>query len=125
MSDAAAPSDLAIEVHGVSASYRVRVGRAAGWCGLRGVFGSDEAGVREVPALRDVSFDVPKGTVLGIIGRNGAGKSTLLRALSGILAPDDGRIVVRGRVSPLLSVGLGMQGDLTGRDNIRLGAAPG
>jgi teichoic acid transport system ATP-binding protein len=123
MSDAPDRSDLAIEVDGLSASYRVRMRRAEGWWGLRGLFTSDGgAGLREVPALRDVTFDVPKGTVLGIIGRNGAGKSTLLRALSGILAPDAGRIVVRGRISPLLSVGLGMQGDLTGRDNIRLGA---
>ena len=117
-----ASSNLAIEVDDVSASYYLRVGRAAGWWGLRGLFGSDGAGRREVQALRDVSFSVPKGTVLGIIGRNGAGKSTLLRTISGILAPSKGRITVRGRISPLLSVGLGMQADLTGRENIRLGA---
>jgi teichoic acid transport system ATP-binding protein len=112
----------AIEVDDVSASYQVRVGRAAGWFGLRGLFRSEGAGRREVPALRNVSFSVPKGTVLGVIGRNGAGKSTLLRTLAGILAPDHGQITVRGQVSPLLSVGLGMQGDLTGQENIRLGA---
>jgi ABC-type polysaccharide/polyol phosphate transport system ATPase subunit len=115
-------SSLAIEVERLSASYHLRVGRAQGWFGLRGLFSSEGAGRREVRALRDVSFTVPKGTVLGVIGRNGAGKSTLLRTLAGILAPDQGRIVVRGRISPLLSVGLGMQGDLTGRENIRLGA---
>jgi len=113
---------MAIEVDRVSASYHLRVGRASGWFGLRGLLRSEGAGRREVRALRDVSFAVPKGTVLGIIGRNGAGKSTLLRTLAGILAPDEGRITVRGRISPLLSVGLGMQGDLTGRENIRLGA---
>jgi ABC-2 type transport system ATP-binding protein/teichoic acid transport system ATP-binding protein len=112
----------AIEVDDLSASYHVRMGRAAGWWGLRGVLGSGDAGRREVPALRDVTFSVPKGTVLGVIGRNGAGKSTLLRTLSGILAPSRGRVIVRGRISPLLSVGLGMQGNLTGRENIRLGA---
>lgn len=121
-SDRRAGPNLAIEVEHVSASYYLRVGRAAGWWGLRGLFGSDTAGRREVRALRDVSFAVPKGTVLGIIGRNGAGKSTLLRTISGILAPSEGRITVHGRISPLLSVGLGMQGDLTGRENIRLGA---
>ena len=121
-SEPASASSIAIEVDGLSASYHVRVGRAAGWWGLRGIFGADGSGRREVPALRDVTFAVPKGTVLGVIGRNGAGKSTLLRTLSGILAPSEGRVVVRGRISPLLSVGLGMQGDLTGRDNIRIGA---
>lgn len=113
---------VAIEVDHLSASYRVRMRRAAGLWGLKGMLGSGSPGYREVPALRDVSFDVPKGTVLGVIGRNGAGKSTLLRALAGILVPTAGRVVVRGRISPLLSVGLGMQPDLTGRDNIRLGA---
>lgn len=122
MSDRAVRSSLAIEVEHLSASYHVRVGRASGWWGLKGIIGPNGSGRREVQALRDVSFDVPKGTVLGIIGRNGAGKSTLLRTLSGILAPSEGRIVVRGRISPLLSVGLGMQGELTGRENIRLGA---
>ena len=122
MSRPDASSSTAIEVDGLSASYHVRVSRTAGWWGLRGLLGSENQGRREVPALRDVTFDVPKGTVLGIIGRNGAGKSTLLRTIAGILAPSEGRIVVRGRISPLLSVGLGMQGDLTGRDNIRLGA---
>ncbi|MFZ6004075.1 MAG: ABC transporter ATP-binding protein [Actinomycetota bacterium] len=122
MSEAVGRSSLAIEVDHLSASYHVRVGRAAGWWGLKGILSSSGSGRREVQALSDVSFNVPKGTVLGIIGRNGAGKSTLLRTLSGILAPSEGRIVVRGRISPLLSVGLGMQGDLTGRENIRLGA---
>jgi teichoic acid transport system ATP-binding protein len=122
MSDVSSRSGTAIEVEGLSASYHVRVARAAGWWGLKGLFGAEGQGRREVRALHDVSFDVPKGTVLGIIGRNGAGKSTLLRTIAGILAPTAGRVVVRGRISPLLSVGLGMQGDLTGRDNIRLGA---
>lgn len=122
MSESTSQESTAIEVDNLSASYHVRIGRASGWWGLRGLIGSEGHGRREVPALQDISFDVPKGTVLGVIGRNGAGKSTLLRTLSGILAPTRGRVVVRGRISPLLSVGLGMQGDLTGRDNIRLGA---
>jgi len=121
-SEAASAALPAIEVEGLSASYHVRVGNAAGWWGLRRLVQGSGAGLREVPALRDVSFSVPKGTVLGVIGRNGAGKSTLLRTLAGILAPKEGRVVVRGRISPLLSVGLGMQGDLSGRENIRLGA---
>jgi ABC-type polysaccharide/polyol phosphate transport system ATPase subunit len=74
-----------------------------------------------VPALQGVTFDVPHGTVLGVIGRNGAGKSTLLRTIAGILSPTEGQITVRGRISALLSVGVGMSDSLTGRENIRLG----
>jgi len=114
-------SALAIEVEDLSASYLVRTHTRGGAWGLRNLLNREKGDVREVPALRDVSFDVPKGTVLGIIGRNGAGKSTLLRTLAGILEPRAGRIVVRGRISPLLSVGLGMQPELSGRENIRLG----
>jgi teichoic acid transport system ATP-binding protein len=116
------PALAAIDVEDLSASYYVRLNHTAGWWGLGRLFGAEGPGVREVPALRDVTFSVPRGTVLGVIGRNGAGKSTLLRTMAGILAPSHGRVVVRGKISPLLSVGLGMQGELSGRENIRLGA---
>jgi teichoic acid transport system ATP-binding protein len=76
---------------------------------------------RTIEALHDVSFDVATGSVYGIIGRNGAGKSTIMRAISGILAPDAGRISVYGRVTPLLSLGVGFNRELTGRENILLG----
>lgn len=78
-------------------------------------------GVREIQALRGVSLTVPSGMVLGVIGANGAGKSTLLRAIAGILPPSQGRIVVRGQVSALLSLGVGFNKSLNGRDNILLG----
>lgn len=74
-------------------------------------------------ALRDVSFDVQPGEVLGIIGRNGAGKSTLLKVLSRITAPTEGRAVMRGRVGSLLEVGSGFHPELTGAENIRLNGA--
>ncbi len=71
-------------------------------------------------ALRDVSFQVRKGEILGIIGRNGAGKSTLLKLLSRITLPTEGVIRMKGRVSSLLEVGTGFNPELTGRDNIYL-----
>jgi ABC-type polysaccharide/polyol phosphate transport system ATPase subunit len=76
---------------------------------------------RRIRAVKDVSFHVPHGTVLGVVGANGAGKSTLMRSIAGILPPSEGRIEVHGRVSTLLALGVGFNRKLTGRDNVVLG----
>ena len=77
----------------------------------------------EIWALQDVSFQVPEGQVLGIIGRNGAGKSTLLKILTRIVTPTSGRAEIRGRVGSLLEVGTGFNQELTGRENVYLNGA--
>lgn len=84
-------------------------------------FGRGERAVREVEALKNVSFEVAEGTALGIVGSNGAGKSTLVRALGGILPPTSGRIEVHGRISALLALGVGFNANLSGKENVMLG----
>jgi ABC-type polysaccharide/polyol phosphate transport system ATPase subunit len=110
-----------IEAHNVSASYRVRIDSTSLGSDLRRLLLRQGAAAdRLIPALRDVSFHVPRGSVLAVIGRNGAGKSTLCRVISGVLPPETGRVVVRGRLNMLVP-GLGFSPALTGRENIILG----
>lgn len=73
-----------------------------------------------VEAVKNVSFEVPEGSILGIIGKNGSGKSTMLKALAGIFSADEGEIDLHGHSVSLLSIGVGFQKELTGRENILL-----
>ena len=110
-----------IVVRDVSVTYKTTLERRPTLRGMITRVGRREKVVREIEAVKNVSFEVPSGTVLGIVGANGAGKSTLVRAIAGILPPTEGRIDVFGRVSTLLALGVGFNRNLTGRDNVRLG----
>lgn len=107
-------SEMAIRARQVSKAYQLSLPRPNGrrWLGKR----SKET----FKALTDVSFDLPAGQVLGVVGRNGAGKSTLLKILSRTTSPTAGHIELRGRVGSLLEVGTGFHPELNGRENIYL-----
>jgi homopolymeric O-antigen transport system ATP-binding protein len=107
------------QLHGAYGTLRDSLASAAHRIAHRDHRSHDE----EIWALRDLSFDLDEGTVLGIIGRNGAGKSTLLKILTRITTPTSGRATIRGRVGSLLEVGTGFHPELTGRENVYLNGA--
>lgn len=107
------------ELHGAYGTLRDTLAGAA-----RRIRQRDHGGhYEEIWALRDISFEVAEGRVLGVIGRNGAGKSTLLKILTRITTPTSGRATIRGRVGSLLEVGTGFHPELTGRENVYLNGA--
>src|SRR3954465_694988 len=111
----------AISVEDVSVTYRTSLEKAPTLRSTVTRLGRREKIVREIEAVRNVTFDVPHGEVLGIVGANGAGKSTLVRTIAGILPPREGRVEIHGRVSTLLALGVGFNKKLSGRDNVVLG----
>jgi len=112
---------LAVKVDDLSITYRTTFERKPTLKQALVRFGRGQRAVREVEAIKHVSFDVRTGTAMGIIGSNGAGKSTLMRAMAGILPPTSGSIEVWGRASTLLALGVGFNRNLSGRENIILG----
>lgn len=121
------PSDRAVDVRGVTKTYRIGVGRAR----IREALPPplDRAVARALPrwwardtfdALHDVSFSLPTGSSLGIVGHNGAGKTTLLKIIARVTAPTRGSTSVRGRIAALIDVLVGFHPDLTGRENVYL-----
>ena len=110
-----------IRVQDVSVTYRTSLEKAPTLKSTLLRLGRRERVIREIEALRNVSFSVPHGKVMGVVGANGAGKSTLMRTVAGILPPSAGRVEVNGRVSTLLSLGVGFNRKLTGQENVVLG----
>jgi teichoic acid transport system ATP-binding protein len=112
---------LAVRVNDLSITYRTTFERKPTLKQALIRFGRGQRAVKEVEAIKNVSFQVRMGTAMGIIGSNGSGKSTLMRAMAGILPPTSGSIEVWGRASTLLALGVGFNHDLSGRENIILG----
>jgi lipopolysaccharide transport system ATP-binding protein len=128
-------SDLAIRVEGLGKQYRIGSQNQARYRTLRDSIsdafswparmlrGELSSRAETIWALRDVSFELKQGQVLGVIGRNGAGKSTLLKILSRVTEPSEGLAEITGRVGSLLEVGTGFHPELSGRENIYLNGA--
>ncbi len=112
---------LAVRVEDLSITFRTTFERRPTLKQALVRLGRGQRAVREVEALKNVTFEVKTGTAMGIIGSNGAGKSTLMRAMAGILPPSDGSVEVWGKASTLLALGVGFNKDLSGRENIVLG----
>ena len=116
---------VVLRLENLSKAYRLgEISREVFWSNwrrrLQGKTPEDLTDKDHFWALRDVSFEVRHGEVLGLLGRNGAGKTTLLKIVSRITSPSSGKVKIRGRIASLLEVGTGFHMDLTGRDNVFL-----
>lgn len=115
------PEKPAIVIHDVSKTFKIRHATSVKETVVAAF--QKKAISSQFSALEGISFDVPKGQAVALLGRNGSGKSTTLKMLSGVLRPDKGWIRTRGRVAGLLEVGAGFNPNLSGRDNVFLNAA--
>lgn len=113
-------ADVAISVQDLSITYRTSFEAAPTLKSTLARLGRRNKLVKTVDAVKNVSFEIPHGTVLGVVGHNGAGKSTLLRAIAGIMPPSSGQIVVNGDVSALLSLAAGFNSALSAPENVLL-----
>jgi ABC-2 type transport system ATP-binding protein len=111
----------AVVADAVTKRFRVRSSRSVRNMIIRRMRG--EAASDTFPAINNVSFAVEEGEAVGLMGLNGSGKSTLLKMVSGVMRPDRGEVLVRGRIAGLIEVGAGLHPDLTGRENIYLNGA--
>ena len=121
LSDQISP-DLAVKIEDLSITYKINLEakRTLKNAVMRASKGQKQR-TKTVEAVKNLTLDIPHGSVVGIVGSNGAGKSTLMRSIAGILPPTSGRIVVNGKISTLLALGVGFNPALSGRDNIILG----
>ena len=108
--------DIAIEVKDLCIGYK----NIKAYSIKKSLLKLKKVQIDEFKAVNKVSFEVKKGEILGIIGKNGSGKSTMLKALAGIFCPDSGTIDLKGHTVSLLSIGVGFQKEVTGRENILL-----
>jgi len=116
------PDNLAIQIENLSISYKINLeAKKTFKNALMRASRGERVRTKLVQAVKDLTLEVPHGSVLGIVGANGAGKSTLMRSIAGILPPTSGKICVNGKISTLLALGVGFNKALSGRDNIILG----
>ncbi|MDZ7734094.1 MAG: ABC transporter ATP-binding protein [Acidimicrobiia bacterium] len=106
-------TEPAVDLTGVGKRYRLAERSL-----VQAMRPSKRRAVRDLWAVRDLDLRIEPGETVGLLGRNGAGKSTLLRMMAGVSEPTEGRVVVRGRIAPLISVGVGFHQELTGRENV-------
>src|SRR5688500_4337142 len=126
-------SGIALQVENLAKKYEIALGKHRHDTlrdqiseAVRSMFrsnGRSHGGKETFWALKDISFEIKKGELVGVIGRNGAGKSTLLKILSRITVPTSGKADIYGRVASLLEVGTGFHGELSGRENVYLNGA--